>query len=487
MPLLSKSSFLHSLECPLQLWLKTFHPSLVPPVDSALERVFKSGNEIDVLAKALYPDGIEVQGFNESGFTNTKKAIASGAKILFQPTAVADNLSARADILIKGKYDAWDIYEVKGSTQVKDEYYQDTAFQKICFTRAGITIGRVFLVHINNKYVRKGDIDVKKLFISEDITDDVNALIPEIDELIPKSQEIFTWSKDLTAEQILQCPDLGKCEHIGPYLNSLEKSALEQMLDALPKTTVAKMVEQDIFDTAKLSKQFLATIPYKTPGQRWPKHINQSAIREDFRQLRYPLYYFDYETIFPAIPPFDGCSPYQQIPFQFALYIVDSIGATSRTIDFLMETFEDPRPSIIEALRNSIGPEGSVISWNAVFEKGRNEEMAKAFPEHADFLRNINNRMYDLMLIFRNKYYVDPGFRGSASLKNVMPTLIPDLSYKNLNIQEGGTASASWPILTDPNLPEAERHQLHKDMIDYCRLDVYGMVKILELLHNISR
>jgi hypothetical protein len=128
-----------------------------------------------------------------------------------------------------------------------------------------------------------------------------------------------------------------------------------------------------------------------------------------------------------------------------------------------------------------------VIAWNAVFEKARNEEMAVAFPEHADFLRGINNRLFDLMLIFRKKMYVEPEFGGSASLKNVMPALIPDLSYKNLNIQDGGDASASWPILTDPKLPEEQRKKLHKDMIDYCRLDVYGMVKILELLHKVAR
>jgi hypothetical protein len=247
------------------------------------------------------------------------------------------------------------------------------------------------------------------------------------------------------------------------------------------------MIEKEVFDVSKLSKKFLTTIPWKTPGERWPKHINQPAIRADFQQLRYPLYFFDYETIFPAIPPFDGCRPYQQIPFQFSVYEVDSVGATPKAYDFIKDTYEDPRQSVIEALREAIGPEGSVIAWNAVFEKARNEEMAVAFPEHADFLRGINNRLFDLMLIFRKKMYVEPEFGGSASLKNVMPALIPDLSYKNLNIQDGGDASASWPILTDPKLPEEQRKKLHKDMIDYCRLDVYGMVKILELLHKVAR
>lgn len=478
---------MHFLECPLHLWLEKIRPELLPPVPPELARIFKQGNEVDQLAKGLYPEGLEVNGYNEEGFRNTQKAIATGVKVLFQPTAVADGLSARADILVKGKFDAWDIYEVKMSTEVKDEYYQDTAFQKICFTRAGIAIGRVYLVHVNNKYIRKGGIDVKKLFAIEDITDDVNDLIPEIDELIPKAQAVSKWSKDLSAEQLLTCPDLGTCEHVGHWLNTLAIHDLEAALNALPAKTVGKMIEKNVFDVGKLSKKFLASIPWKTPAQRWPKHINQPAIRDDIQHLKYPLYFLDYETIFPAIPPFDGCHPYQQIPFQYSVYVVEPAGATPKTFDFLKESFEDPRLSLIEALREAIGPEGSVISWNAVFEKGRNEEMAKAFPKHADFLRGVNKRMYDLMLIFRKKMYVEPDFHGSASLKNVMPALIPDLSYKNLNIQEGGEASASWAVLTDPGIPEEQRKQLHHDMIEYCRLDVYGMVKILEHLQKVTR
>lgn len=478
---------MHFLECPILLWLEKVRPDLLPPSDPEAGRVMKQGREVDDLARGLYPQGVNVEGFNLSGFENTKKAIAAGAKVLFQPTAVADGLSARADIFVKGKFEAWDLYEVKMATQVKDEYYQDVAFQKLCFTKAGIAIGKTNLVHINNKYVRKGKIDVKKLFTSEDITDDVNDLLPEIVKLIPDAKDVFTWNKELTSEQLLKCPDLGKCEYVGHWLNALEKPALERVLGELPPETVGQMIEKDIFDVSRLTKKFLSSIQWRTPGERWPKHIDQGAIREDFQQLRYPLYYFDYETIFPGIPPFDGCHPYQQIPFQFSVYEVDSIGSTPKQYDFLKDTYEDPRLGIIDALRDSIGPVGSVISWNATFEKNVNKDLAEAFPEHAEFLLNINNRMYDLMQPFKKKKYVDPAFRGSASLKAVLPTLFPDLSYDNLNIHDGGQASASWEVVTDPKLPEEQRHQLRKDMIEYCRLDVYGMVKILEHLHQITR
>jgi hypothetical protein len=120
-----------------------------------------------------------------------------------------------------------------------------------------------------------------------------------------------------------------------------------------------------------------------------------------------------------------------------------------------------------------------------MFEKGRNQELATMYPEHADFLLDLNDRTYDLMQIFKKKLYVHPEFLGSSSLKKVMPVLIPSLSYKNLNIQEGGEASASWLPITDPKLPKKQKEQLIKDEIEYCRLDVMAMVKILEFLQKL--
>ena len=134
-----------------------------------------------------------------------------------------------------------------------------------------------------------------------------------------------------------------------------------------------------------------------------------------------------------------------------------------------------------------MGTKGTVISWYAKFEKSRNEEMTELHPEYAGLLRDVNERTYDLMDIFKNGLYVDPACGGSNSLKAVMPVLVPELSYKTLAIQEGGTASASWAIVTDQKLPQEKRDKLYQDMIDYCRLDVYAMVRILEVLDRASR
>ncbi|MEA3226548.1 MAG: DUF2779 domain-containing protein [Planctomycetota bacterium] len=439
---------------------------------------------MDDTAQELFPGGVVIEGFGQRGHDNTMKAIADGAKVLYQPTVVAGGLTCRADIMVRVRGGKWDIYEVKSATKVKDEYRYDVAFQRLCFERAGVSIRRTYLTHINNEYVRRGDIEPNGLLVSEDITADALEVLPKIKKLIPEARKVLRWGDEPRAEHLLTCPNLGKCEWAELWFDYLDDRKLKWLLEEMPPETIGKMFESAIISPERLPKKFTSGIPWRTPEERWPRHIDKEGLRRELAALEYPLHYLDYETYFPAVPPFDGYRPYQQIPFQFSVHVQDKPGGKLKAHDFLAREFADPVPALLKELKKAIGSKGSVIAWNASFEKGRNDEMAAHSPEHTKFLHSVNARMFDPMFLFKPKrqLYVDPACRGSTSLKKVMPALMPDLSYKNLAIQEGGTASASWPTLTDPKLPAKDRNQLHKDMIDYCRLDTYGMAKIVEIL-----
>jgi hypothetical protein len=422
--------------------------------------MFADGNAIDDLARELFPGGLEVDGYNVDGFLNTQRAIQNNPdnKVLYQPTTVADDLSARGDILVKSKTTkgSWDIHEVKSATKVKPEYYDDLAFQKICFEQAGIAIDKTFIHFVNNQYVREGAIDARQLMTSENLTDEVNKLIPQTKQTINKAREVYEWGKTLSVDNIMTCEEGSNCEWANLWIDSLPEKEQQSLREQLPT------MDADSFGKKKIDKVAIQTI---------------------LNTFQYPLYFLDYETYNTAIPPFDGTWPYQQIPFQYSVYVVETPGATPQTFDFLATEFSNPMKPLAESLRDAIGPTGTVFAWYASFEMGRNTEMADAYPEYVDFMQSINDRTYDLMQVFKQGHYVDPAFGGSNSLKAVMPVLVPELSYKHLNIQEGGTASASWPKLTE--LPDGEaRDQLYRDMIDYCRLDVYGMVKIVEVLQD---
>ena len=131
-------------------------------------------------------------------------------------------------------------------------------------------------------------------------------------------------------------------------------------------------------------------------------------------------------------------------------------------------------------MKANIGDTGSLIVWNESFEKTRNKEMADLYPTYASFLQSMNDRMFDLMKIFKKGYYGHPGFKGKNSLKSVLPTLCPDISYQSLVIQNGNTAAIKWHHATDERVSDAEAEKVFGDLLKYCHLDTLAMVKILD-------
>ncbi len=463
------------------MWLKKNRPELLPEDTPELKRRFEMGREVDVFSRRLFPGGIEAEGFNYEGWQNTKKLMAGGAKIIFQPTAIAGQLTCRADILTKNR-SGWDLNEVKMTTQVKSEHYYDAAFQLICFESAGIKIGRINLVHINNKYIRRGEIDPRKLFVSEDITGEVHDKVAETKEAIKAALRVMEQRKFPDAELLGSCPNPKTCGFIQVYCAGAPD--LYSTIAKLPPKHLLALLERKLLDPKKIPANILKSVGYKSEVEF--TKIDAPAIREELSGLKYPLYFFDYETYGAALPPFDNTRPYQQIPFQYSLIVKDNPKAKIRHAAFLAREFKNPVPDLLAQLKRDIGSRGSIIAWNASFEKGCNDEMARMEPKSADFLKTVNARIFDLMLTFKFKrqMYVKSEFQKSASLKKVLPVMCPELSYKSLAIQEGGQASASWPILTGKEITEKQKARLAEDMLTYCKRDTEAMVGILEKLER---
>ena len=476
--MLTKTDFMKYIECPAYLWLSKYMPDLLPEDTPELERIFAMGREVDELSKKLFIGGIEIRGYNQEGWENTEKASKRGDKVLFQPTVVADPLTCRADILTKSKKgDMWDINEVKMATTVKKEYIYDVGFQRICFENAGIKIGRTNLVHINRDYVRHGGIEIEKLFISEDITDEVNEKLHEIKKEIEKALEIVKIKSRLDLQLIEGCSNPKRCEYLECYCKGVPE--IYSLADKISPKYLLALLDREILSPQKIQSDILKSIGYK-PKEEFTR-IDALAINKEFKALKYPLCFLDYETYGVAIPPFDGMRPYQQIPFQYSLIIKDSPTAPVRHAEFLMRKFENPVPELLAQLKRDIGPKGSVVVWFASFEMGRNKEMAEMDLASADFLESVNERIFDLMLIFKfkNQMYVKSEFKELASLKIVLPVLCPELSYDALAIREGGEASASWPILTSDKASAKEKSEIEKNMLAYCKRDTEAMVGIL--------
>lgn len=481
--MLTKSQFMAYMRCPVGLWLIKNRPDLVPAVDVETKRSFAMGNEVDMLAKQLFPSGTEISGYNHTGWENTQKAILNGAQIMFQPTAVTRDLSAKADIVTNGEVPAtWDIREVKMNTEVKKENLIDLAFQKICFQEAGMQIDKTYLVHVNNQYVRNGDINVQDFLVSEDVTAEVNAILPEIKQSISEALKLLDDHTDFSDLLLQRCLDPLKCEFVGYCIKGYQE--IYNIADKLPHDYLHALLTRGLLDDKLLNPELIKALGYIAPE---PFHeVDTNQLKEELKGLVYPLYFIDYETYAPVIPPFDGIRPYQQIPFQFALYIKETPSSELKFIEFLAKDFKNPIPEFVGSMKERIGPIGSVIVWNQSFEAGRNKEMAQMLPEYESFLLGMNGRMFDLMLVFkfRRQIYTHSQFNGSASLKMVLPVVCPDLSYANLGIHNGGEATAAWPLLTDVNTPQEAKEKLANDLLEYCKLDTFAMVRILQHLEE---
>jgi len=488
---LSKSDFLKYRICPSYLWLWKHQPELIPPetAEEVLQNKFEQGNQVEALARQLFPNGALIEGFNRIAEENTKRCISDGATVLFQATVITDNnLLAMADVLEKDG-DSWILYEVKSSGEVKkDLHIPDMAFQKVAFERAGYSIRETRVIHLNKAFVRRGDvIDPNEYFVIDPVEEAVQKILPEV-----RDQIALALDRMASTEQPTACPcrlaSRGKhCPAFRLFNPDVPEYSVYD-ISRMQGQKLADLIDNEIFRTIDIPEDFKLSanqaIQVAVDKSGLPR-IDKEKIERELSGLEYPLYFIDYESVNPAIPLLDGTIPHQQVVFQYSLHILDGPNAEIRHTEYLCrDSLADSFRTLVKRMRSDIGDVGSVIVWNQVFESGRNKEMGKLFPDYERFLIDVNDRIYDLMSIFSKNYYVDPGFHGSNSIKYVLPVLVPHLSYKDLAIGKGDLASVRWyEIVTGEDRSNAE--QVFDDLLEYCGLDTLAMVEIFNVLNKL--
>ncbi len=486
---ISKSQYLKGKQCSLNLWYALYRKAMKPEIDPVREAIFNAGREVGDWAKKRFPDGAEVTApyfKTAEGAAETKALISAGHKAIFEATAVhpADGTHARIDVLNKGHgADTWDMIEVKGSTGVDDYHLDDLSFQYRVFTAAGYRISKCFIMHINNKYVRRGAIDSQALFTLEDITAQVLAKQPEVDAIVARLLTLNP-SREPQVRIGGHCAKPFKCDyeyhcwrHVPEYsiYNVLTSKKADELVENLGSYEIKSMPAEAIPAGAKK-----IDVSSHVTGEA---HIDPGKLRGFLEGLQYPLYYLDYETISSAIPLFDGTRPFQQIPFQFSLHVEESQGAELRSYGFLHKERTDPRPAFVQDLLKYCGDRGTVIVYNQQFEEGVNEALAEHFPEFRDAIMAINARMVDLLIPFRKRWLYHPSQNGSASIKSVLPAFT-ELSYDGLAIGNGQDASQQYLDFVKDRLTLDAAEKLWRDLSEYCGLDTLAMKILVDVLQE---
>jgi hypothetical protein len=202
--------------------------------------------------------------------------------------------------------------------------------------------------------------------------------------------------------------------------------------------------------------------------------VDAGAIRKFVGELQFPLHFYDYETAGGAIPMAEGHGPHQQIPTQFSCHIMDENGNLEHH-EFLAD-HHGQEAELVEALKACIADSGSMIVWNETFEKACNRRMASLLPAEEQFLLSLNERTVDLMKPFK-AHYVHPDFRGSTSIKRVLPVLCPELSYDEEAVHDGTGAILAFREMVE-NTNHENAAELRRQLLAYCELDTEAMVAI---------
>jgi hypothetical protein len=479
-PRLSKSKFLSGLQCHKRLYLEIHAPELATEPDEHTQAILDNGTELGELARRLFPNGVLVD-FGRSGLdealTLTHQLIADpSVPAIFEATFKFDNVLVRVDILERVSADEWRLIEVKASTKVKAVHLDDLAIQTYVLSGCGVRLGGVRLMHLNRAYVYPGGvIDLQQLFIQQDLTEAVAGRQPAVpDRLCQMKQMLVHWAPpDIKPGN--QCHD--------PYTCEFWEHCTEQKPDRWifylsgPKATFQKLIEQGIETIDDIPDDF----PLSVVQQRMKDNTEWIGplLKASMQSLRYPVHHLDFETFMPAVPRYSGTRPYQVLPFQWSNHIEFEDGSL-RHEQYLCTDPRDPREEFAAALLQSVGRAGSICVYSD-YEKLLLLGLAEALPKLRREIYAVISRLWDLLGVIQRHYY-HPDFKGSFSLKSVLPALVPTLDYADLEIRDGALASALYHRMVFGSEAEVEKIRLASALQEYCKRDTLGMLEVRRAL-----
>jgi len=418
---ISKSTFLQYQICPKDTWLRLHKPELVETftLTEFEKHLLEQGNEVEVCARQLFPGAILVSATGDEAVDETRRLMAGGTEAIFQATFLADGFFTKCDVLKRGTArDSWDLFEIKGTNSKKEgsedrDHVSDLTFQKHVLTLAGVMVGRAYIVHLNNKYVRAGDLDVQSLFTVSDSTDQVDVLSAGLLEEMHAAREYLNKKDEPNVG--CDCHLSGRSRHCRTFAYSHPEIPGYSVHDIVrigqSKKKLEYFMDEHIFVIDDVPEDYELGDAQELQVRAHKKQqpiIDRDAIEQVLRSYTFPLYFFDYETYAPAIPAFDGYGPYKKIPFQFSLHILRDQESEPEHVEFLHLDRSDPSRAVAEQLERHIDPKGSVVVWFAAFERGVNKEIGERLSAYAGQMERINGQVRDLRDIFSKQHYVHP-------------------------------------------------------------------------------
>lgn len=488
---LSKSKYCKGIQCPKILWMDINKPEKA--ADNLPKAVIANGNKGGDCARGYFGEFslVDYSCDKRAMCVQTKEFMQAGKDNIAEASFIYDGLYCAVDILHKNG-DGWDIVEVKSSTKVKDIYIDDMAFQYYVLTNCGVNVKGVYNMHINNTYAFHEQLDIHGLFSVEDHSDICFSKYDEVEANVAEIRKYVDVADEPVKDIDMCCDDPYECAYKAYCWRHIPAQSIFTVKRLLTRKKF-EYYHQGIISYADIIKE---QPPINKAAMRqvemtcFPRedYVDIESIKDFLGTLTYPIYHLDFETFQMAIPEWEGCRPYEQIPFQYSLHIEYEDGRLEHK-EFLAEAGQDQRRKLAESLVRDIPTGVCGLAYNMAFEQGVISGLAELYPDIADHLLAIRDNMHDLMIPFQKQYYYTAAMQGSYSIKYVLPALCPDdpeLDYHNLDqIHNGVEASDAFAGMT--NLSTDEVAELRANLLKYCGLDTYAMVKVIGKLKEIVK
>jgi len=481
---ITKEVFLNTLACSTLGWLMRSGQDIEQLSEEALtlgERFrIEQGIEVHRRARLLFPDGVLVKRVGmEQALQQTKDLINDPtSSTIFEATFLAGDCITKTDML-KRKGDSWHLIEVKSSVNDKEEFIDDMAYTTMVAKRAGCNISTISLLLISKDY-RLGMND-NDLFIEINHTDDVQYRVEMFNEVYDKV-------RDITKAPSMPEPDLKRdCKHCSLFDECCGKGIEHHILEIprLHHTKFKLLKEEGILHVEDIPEEFPLT-----PNQArvrdavlTKKPYVGDNLRDDLDSIVWPSFYLDFETAQTAIPLYPGIAPHTQLPTQYSIHKLSGIGNIVGHREYLADPSKDCRKELALNLIKDLENKGSIIAYSP-FEKTTINKLKQLYPELANKLGSLVERIVDLEAVIRSNFY-HPDFHGSTSIKVTLPVMIPEMSYDDLEIADGGSAIAVFAYLALGKYAEGvEAETVKRNLFDYCKRDTLAMVKLHERLYE---
>ena len=450
-----------------------------PLGEAALFRM-EQGRRIGELARHLFPNGVLV---SKTAARLTLELMAGGASEIFEATFAAGPFVAKADIL-KREGKGWHVLEVKSSFSDKDDVrglVDDLAYTVMVLKRCGLPVTTASLVLLSRNF-RFGQ-GPENLF---DIIDQTGAAFDTVAQ--------FESHADSVANALLNKPQpaptlVPACRDCDYFETSCLGRGIVHTVFHLPNLQgkkLQRLSDEGIIDLFQLPEDLELTERQERARSSVlsDRAIVEPSLAELLDAIVWPCFYLDFETVATTLPLYKAHGCHQQVLTQFSIHRRESIGGELRHDEYLAEAAQDCQHDVARALIDNLEERGAILVYSP-FEKKRITVLRDALPELAPQLQAILDRLVDILPLINDHVY-HPGFKGSFSIKKVLPALVPDLSYTGLAVRDGDTAIARFARMALGEITGEVAETTRRQLLAYCEMDTFAMVRLHEALIRLA-